>query len=69
MVFFSRRTLPLVFPADNLDVLLVEGSAAQLFAAVLIGGYAGHDGVGGRRESSACAWLNEDSEEDDRHNS
>ena len=32
---------------DDLDVLLVDVLAAQLFAAVLVGGYAGHDGVGG----------------------
>ena len=46
-------------------LLLVDVLAAQLFAAVLIGGYAGHDGVGGEG-IVGLRWLNEDSEEEDR---
>ena len=34
---------------DYLNVLLIDVLAAQLFAAVLVGGDAGHDGVGGQR--------------------
>jgi hypothetical protein len=41
------QDLAVGFFADYQDALLVDVLAAQLFAAVLVGGYAGHDGVGG----------------------
>jgi len=47
-----------------LDVLLVEVLAAQLFAAVLVGGYAGHDGVGGQRFVCFRLWHGNGEEED-----
>ena len=33
---------------DHLNVLMIDVLASQLFAAVLIGGHSGHDGIGGQ---------------------
>ena len=50
---------------DDLDVLLVDVLAAQLFAAVLVGGYAGHDCVGGWRVfGCGCADAERGEEQD-----
>jgi hypothetical protein len=53
-------------PGDDLDVLLVDVLAAQLFAAVLIGGYAGHDSVSAQRFVRSCQRRGSGREEKNR---